>query len=195
MKKLLIVICVLTIGVTVIAFAASTSAGKFTITDEFVKYIESATNPYDFGVRKDGKFYPYSTHYGRRIGYRQPVLNKKFYTQGWSKQDAEKQLRLDLDKTLQQLRTFMSEKYSNNPFDGLKKESQEILLDFAYSEGIENIKPEFFTTVINQDWDKLINTCMYVRIPDGWPDDIKNRAFANRWIYSTKPLIKLPDTK
>ncbi len=187
MKKIFILTAIAGTIVLSSCAAAPPSADKFTISNEFVDYIKSATNPNDFGMRGDGRFYPYSLSIGRRIGYRQPVLDKKYYSQGWSKEEAEKQLRKDLTKTLKELRKYMAKKYPAAPFDTLTRKSQEILLDYAYSQGVKNLKPIFYETVINQDWGKLFNTFMYIRwMEKGWPDTIKNKAFADRWLDPEK---------
>ncbi len=187
MKKMFILIAIAGTIVLSSCAAAHRLPNKSIITDEFVEYIKSATNPYDFGLRNDGRFYPYSLSIGRRIGYRQPVLDEKYYSQGWPKEEAEKQLRKDLEKTLTELRQYMAEKYPAHPFDSLTRKSQEILLDYSYSQGVKNLEPAFYETVINQDWDKLFNTFMYIRwVEKGWPDTIKNKAFADRWLNPEK---------
>ena len=165
----------------------------FEITDEFVQYIKKATNPYEFGLRADGKFYPYSTRYGRRIGYRQIVADKKMYREGWSRDAAEARLRKDLQTVLKQLIEYVDRRYPETPFNRLSFQSRHILLDFAYSEGVERISPEFYQTVIAQDWDRLIRTHLYIRMTDGWPDQIQNKAFADQWIYSANPLVKFSE--
>ena len=167
--------------------AATVIAEPFAITDEFVAYLKSAANPHEFGLRNDGRFYPYSTPYGRRIGYRQSVTDKAWFAQGWPKADADRRLRADLEKTLAELRKQPS-------FDGLSCESQEILLEFAYTEGVTNLKPEFVTAVSTRDWRKLIDEKLYIRMTDGWPDSMANVAFAKRWIYSNK-LVTITTAK
>jgi len=171
---------------------APSFSGEFKITGEFVQYIKKATNPHEFGLRADGKFYPYSTRYGRRIGYRQAVTDKGMYQEGWSRTDAEARLREDLQKTLKQLKEYVDQHYPETPYDSLSFQSQHILLDFAYSQGVERVSSEFYQIVIVQDWNRLIRTHLYVRMTDGWPDQIQNKAFADRWIYSTTPLVKFP---
>src|SRR4051812_27107864 len=46
------------------ALAISTprcSAESFSITDDYFAYLKQTTNPHDFGLKPDERFYPYST--------------------------------------------------------------------------------------------------------------------------------------
>ena len=72
--------------------------------DGFVDYIKAAANPDNHGLRADGRFYPYSSPQGRRIGYRQPIADKKLYREGWSAADAERALREQLQAVAAELR-------------------------------------------------------------------------------------------
>jgi len=185
MKKILLATAIIGILIFTSFATIPSAANKFTLTDKFVEYIKTTTNPYEFGLREDVRFYPYSTPNGRKIGYRQAVTDKKYYSQGWPKEDAQTQLRKDLENTLRELRKYLAKEYPAHHFDSLTRKSQEILLDYAYSEGVKNLKPQFYKTVIKQNWDKLFNTFMYVRWKEkGWPDTIANKAFADRWLYA-----------
>ena len=62
------------------------------VSDDFVKYLQRAANPHDFGLRSDDRFYPYSTPQGRRIAWRQPVWDKALFARGCTPQEAEQQL-------------------------------------------------------------------------------------------------------
>jgi hypothetical protein len=183
MKKSIFVILIFNLILFCSCASNQPSKNKFVVTDEFVDYIKSRTNPYEWGLHDDGRFYPYSPPGGRMIGYRQVVTDEKYYSQGWPKEEAEKQLRKDLEKNVEQLRSHLNKKYPKHPFDTLSNKSQQILLDFAHSEGVENLEAEFFQTVIDQDWQKFYDSDMYLRWKEkSWPDIIVNRAFANRWI-------------
>lgn len=184
MKNLFLVILIIPFILCCSCASNQPDTGKrFTVTDEFVDYIKSRTNPYEWGLRDDGRFYPYSLPGGRRIGYRQSITEERLYSQGWPREDAEKQLRKDLQKNIDQLRLHLRREYPCHSFDTLSNKSQQILLDFTHSEGVENLKPEFYQTVINQDWRKFYDLDMYLRWKEkGWPDVIVNRAFADRWM-------------
>lgn len=111
------------------------------ITDDFVSYIQTSRNNSDFGLR-DGKFYPYSTVRGWRIGYRQTVADKKWFRAGWPQAEAEKALRAELDATLAAARAWAL-KNKVEPFDQWSQASREIFLDLAHTEGLlEEADPE-----------------------------------------------------
>jgi hypothetical protein len=63
------------------------------LNDELVAYIQRAANGDNFGLRADGRFYPYSTPQGRRIGWRQPVWDKALFATGCTRAEAEQRLR------------------------------------------------------------------------------------------------------
>lgn len=165
------------------AFVATAwAANDFAITDDFVAYLKTTTNPHEFGL-KDGRFYPYSTPHGRRIGYAFPVEDKALYRQGSAKVDAEKQLRAHAEAALTELKAYLAAHYPEHPFTSLSRKSQEILLDYACSEGAANLQPEFYAIVIVEDWPTLFDSFLYIRwVEKGWPDTAKNKAFADRWL-------------
>jgi hypothetical protein len=173
--------CLFLAGWAVIATGFSAEA--FTITDDFFAYMKETTNPHEFGMKPDGRFYPYSTPRGRRIGYAQSVTDKGLYRRGCSKTEAEAQLRAGVEKALAELTRHMAEAYPARPFNSLNRKSQEILLDYAFSEGAKNISPALYETVMSGDWPRLFDSFMYIRwVEKGWPDTTKNKAFADRWL-------------
>jgi len=166
---------------------ATASAGfasdPFAITDDFVAYLKQETNPHDFGLRPDGRFYPYSTPRGRRIGYYFTVWDKALYAQGCTKQEAEDRLRGQAQEALASLIRYIAKTYPDHPFATLSPKSQQMLADYALSEGPENISPAFYDAVIRQDWDRLFDTFIYLRwVEKGWPDNPRNKAFIDRWM-------------
>jgi len=176
-------ITVITMLVFVICTTIIHAQNKFTITDAYLEYIKTTVNPYEWGLRDNGRFYPYSRPSGRMIGYGQQVFDKKYYSQGMSKEEAGSNLRNGLEKALTDLRRHLLTHYPEHPFNQLTSKSQEILLDHAYSTGPKNLSSEFYSSVIKQDWDKLFNEFLYIRwIEKGWPKNIANKAFANRWL-------------
>ena len=172
-----------------VANCARAAEPIFTVTDEFVQYIESATNPESFGLGKDGRFRPYSTPVGRCIGYRQAVWDESLYAQGCAKADAVKRLREDLQRTLEQVKSFMATNTPPRAFGSLSPESQEILVDFASSEGVSALKPELVATVADRDWQRLLDGMLYVRKFGSSLDNIRNRAFAQRWIETGRLAV------
>ncbi len=176
-----------------IALLAATCAGAepFAITDEFVAYIQQGANPLAFGLAKDGRFYPYSTAQGRRIAWRQAVSDKTWFASGLAKADAEKLLRADLDRALVAARALTAQQKPAKNFDALPRAAQELLVDFVHTEGATNVPPAFTAAVLAGDWQNLIRRQLYVRWQGPSPDNFRNKAFADRWIYSEK-LAPLP---
>lgn len=161
-------------------FFAIHSNHPYEIQAEFIEYIKSATNPEHFGLRDDGRFYPYSPPGGRRIAYRQMIPDKALYLQGWSPEEAEAQLRRELEATVAALRPVILQK-ARRSFDGLPADSQEILLDFAYSEGVARLSDRLIAAAISLDWETLLDPSVYSRNEADWPDSSRNRAFYTRW--------------
>jgi hypothetical protein len=156
------------------------SVTPYQIKDSFIAYIKSATNPDLVGLRTDGRFYPYSPPGGRRIAYRQAVPDKSLYLQGWSPEEAEAQLRRDLEATVVKLRPVVQQK-TGQSFDGLAADSQEILLDFGYSEGVDRLSNQLIRAAVAQDWASLLNPAVYSRNEADWPDIYRNKAYWLRW--------------
>lgn len=160
-------------------FAAET----FSLTDDVIAHLKQATNPQEFGLKAEGRFYPYSSPRGRRIGYDRPVTDKGLYRRGCTMAEAETQLRADAEKALGQLMQCMAKAYPTRSFNKLSRKSREMLLDFAFSESAANIPPSFYETVMSEDWKKLFDSFTYIRwVEKGWPDTTKNKAFAARWL-------------
>lgn len=148
--------------------------------DGLVAYIKAAANPDNHGLRADGRFYPYSSPQGRRIGYRQPIADKKLYGEGWSAADAERALREQLQAVAAEWRVRLRGEL-NQDFDGLPRASREILLDFGLTEGVAGLQPQFVAAVVRLDWKQILDPDFYVRYEADWPDSIRNKAFYERW--------------
>lgn len=154
--------------------------GSVPLTDDFVDYLKAAANPDKHGSRADGRFYPYSTPQGRRIGYRQPIADKKLYREGGSAAEAERALRKQLQAVAAELRVRLRGEL-NQDFDGLPRASREILLDFGLTEGVARLKPEFVAAVVRLDWKQILSPDFYARFEADWPDSLRNKAFYERW--------------
>lgn len=146
--------------------------------EEFVEYIKKAANPDSYGLR-DGKFYPYSTPQGRRIGYRQPVWSKTLFATGCTPQEAEQHLRDDLARTQAKLTEQLAARQPKVDFAALEKRQRETLLDLAYTEG--TLQPDLLEAIVAGNWDKMIKDHLYVRYGGHAPDHVRNKAFAKRW--------------
>lgn len=181
MKNLLLIIY------AVVLIHSMSYAGEFKLDKEFVEYIKKASNPSGLGMRGDGRYYPYSTPLGRRIGFRQKITDKQIYLKGISKAAAQVNLEKSIAETLRLLKEYVDREYPKTPYDTLSRKSQFILLDFAVYYTPLHISDDIYSTVIAENYDKLIDSFMYIRfIEGGWPDNDWNRAFANKWIYKTE---------
>ena len=181
MKSLIQCLCLVFAGCAL--HAQGVAAEPVTITADFIAYLKQTTNPHQFGTRADGRWYPYSSPRGRRIGYDGPVDDKALYHEGLTQAEAENQLRARAEQTLRDLRGYLSSAYPKRPFNSLSRQSREILLDYAFSEGARNLPAAFYEVVMNEKWDQLFGSFMYIRwVEKGWPDTMKNKPFADRWL-------------
>jgi hypothetical protein len=170
--------------------ATGRAAESFELTEDFVGYMKSVLNPFEFGLRQDGRFYPYSTRDGRRVGYGLPVLDKALFAEGQTKAEAEAALRAALLATVPRLVAELVKRHPEQPFGTLPRGTQEVLLDQAFTEGVERLPAQLVAAALRGDWRTVIERHLYVRGRDGWPDYVKNAAFGRRWIYSVTPLVR-----
>lgn len=171
--------------------AAARAAEPATVTDDFVAYMKSVLNPFDFGLRDDGRFYPYSTRYGRRIGYGRMVEDRGLFARGETKAEAEAKLRAGLQALEPALAAHVAQRHPGVTWAALPAPAREILLDHAYTEGVARLPDELVTAVVRGNWRMMIERHLYVRAPDGWPDYVKNAAFGRRSIYGEAALVPL----
>lgn len=183
--------CLLLFGL-IFAFALPVRAAEpAPVGDDFVAYMKQVLNPSNLGMRQ-ARFYPYLRPEGRRIGYGHPVIDKTLYEKGWSQEEADQHLRDDIAAAARDLGAFLAAHEPDHPYGKLDPTARDILLDFAVTEGAKNIRPEVYRAVLAHDWAKFISGYLYVRGATGWPDILKNHAFAQRWIYGPNPLVPLP---
>lgn len=140
-----------------------------------------AANGKEFGLRADGRFYPYSTPQGRRSGARQEVWKKGLFQSGCTREEAERHFRSDLGKTFAAITAELAARQPAVDFAQLDGRQQETLLDLALTEGVPGRRPEFIATVLAGDWDRMIREQLYVRYADHAPGHARNKAFAQRW--------------
>ncbi len=148
---------------------------------DFVKYIQQAANGHQFGLRTDGRFYPYSTPLGRRIGARQLVWDPALFGGGCTGEDAEQHLRADLSHTRIALIATLATRQPSVEYSRLDPRQQETLLDFAHSEGVAGLRADVVAAVLASDWKRLSGEHLYVRYDGHAPDHARNKAFAQRW--------------
>jgi hypothetical protein len=149
--------------------------------DDFIAYLQRAANGDNFGLRGDGRFYPYSTPQGRRIAWRQIIWDNALFAVGCTHEEAEQHLRSDLAHTLIALKKMLAARTPAMDFDQLNQRQQETLLDFAFTESIEALRPEFLTAVLARDWPRVAQDHLYIRYAGHAPDHLRNKAFAQRW--------------
>jgi len=149
-------------------------------TDEFLTHLERAANGNEFGLRNDGRFYPYSTPQGRRIGWRQPVWDKALFAAGCSRHEVEEHFRMELARALAELTAALAGRPAPVSFASLDRRQKEALLDFADTDGIVGMRPEFVAAVLANDWDRVVGEHLYVRYAGQAPDHPRNKAFAQR---------------
>ena len=149
--------------------------------DDFVSYLQHAANGSDFGLRSDGRFYPYSTPQGRRIAARQPVWDDTLFAKGCTREEAGQHLRSDLGHTLIALKKMLASRTPTVDFDKLEQRQQETLLDLAHTETVAALRPEFIASVLARAWTRMVHDHLYIRYAAHAPDHPRNKAFARRW--------------
>ena len=162
---------------TVLAFSQGTN--ELPVSAEFIEYIKAAANPAKHGQGKDGRFYPYSTPQGYRIGYRQAVPDKALHMRGWSAEEADAALIQQLKSVESELRQQLQREGKN--LDQMQPACREILLDYGFTEGASKLKPEWIQAVTQLDWGRILNPDFYARYESDWPDSVRNKAFFERW--------------
>jgi hypothetical protein len=168
-----------------IGFASPTSlcfsqgTTELTISAGYIAYIKAAANSGKHGQGKDGRFYPYLTPQGYRIGYRQTLSDKALHARGWSVEEADTALLLQLKSIESELRQQLQQEGKN--FDEMPLASREILLDYGFTEGVAKLKPEWIQAVTQLEWERILNPDFYVRYDLDWPDTARNKAFFERW--------------
>jgi len=168
------------------------SSGKevSVINESFITYMKAVMNPYQYGL-KDEKFYPYSTRYGKRIGWGLEVKEKSQHKNGIPAAQADADLKAGLEAMVAPLSLFLKKNYEGAEFSRLGVEAKQILLDRAFTEGIENLPDDFCKAVLSANWGSLIKDYLYIRKQEGWPDITRNHAFAQRWIFGkTGPALQ-----
>jgi hypothetical protein len=159
----------------------STDRSDSSISDEFIGYLQQAANADYFGLRDDGRYYPYSTPEGRRIGWRQRVWDKSLFSDGCTPEEAEQRLRASVAHARIELIKSLARRMPTVDFQQLDVRQKETLLDFVFTEGVDGLRDEFVAAVVAGDWKRVVDECMYVRYAGHAPDHPRNRAFAARW--------------
>ena len=173
----------------VIATAATPrEAPVIGLSDDFIAYLQRAANGRNFGLRSDGRFYPYSTPQGRRIASRQRVWDKALFATGCTPEEAERHLRADLHRAHAELLRALAARQPAVDLARLDLRQQETLLDFALSEGVAGLPEALVAAVLALDWERLVNQLWYVRYAGHAPDHPRNLEFFARCLSAAKPL-------
>ncbi len=174
--------------------AATGRAAEFTLTEDFVRHLIEGRNAdvevtarkvsvMNLGLRADGKFYPYSTPVGRRIGYELPLESVYDYTRGITRAEADARLRAAVLAVAAQLSASISQAYPGRTFEQLDATGQEMLVDYALSEGVARLPPAFVDAVYQPDRiARLGADGLHLRWWGGMMQILKNRAFGYRWL-------------
>ena len=64
--------------------------------------------------------------------------------------------------------------------ESLTGQQREVLLDFAHSEGVANLRADFLAAVLADDWPRILREHSYVRYCGAAPDHARNKAFAQK---------------
>jgi hypothetical protein len=148
--------------------------------------LKTAANDHSFGLRADGRFYPYSTPQGRRIAWRQAVWSKHLYSEGYSKEDAEVHLRESLAIARAFVTAMLASRQPSIDFDKLDVRQEEALLDLAHTQGVKVMPGAFVEAVLASDWERISREHLYVRYAGHAPDHPRNKAFAQRFLVRQK---------
>jgi len=174
--------------------ASAVLAAEFTLTDDFVRHLIEGRNAYtevaarkvtvmNLGLRADGRFYPYSTPAGRRIGYELPLESVYDHTRGITRAEADARLRAAALGVATQLSTWIPQHFSGRTFAQLDAAGQEMLVDYALSESVENLPPGFVEVIYQPDRiARLGADGLHLRWWGGMMQILKNRAFGYRWL-------------
>jgi len=150
--------------------------------------------PYNFGM-VDGKYYPYSTPVGRRIGFCLPVptaTEAADYANGITTTEADQRLTAAVNGAAAALNTYLGQ----SVWEGLDINCQEMLVDFAISQGLSadgsfdlsKIPTAFLNTVLSNPTLTAVRAplaatvCYERRFDGGLLNILKNRQFAYRFM-------------
>lgn len=166
---------------------ASASNNRWKSTQRFISYMKEVTNSSktsDFGKSATNeRYYPYTTPYGRLIGYGSPAQNNADYTDGITESEATARLVKRLDAVATALSADIPQRYPGKRFEQLSTDLQEVLVDHGYTEGVENIPATLIDVVFGPDpWERMANDMVYVRVYKGLIQFPKNKAFFTRWL-------------
>lgn len=174
--------------------APRAQAAPYELTESFVLFLIEGRNAHtavaarkvsvmNLGMRADGRFYPYSTPQGRRIGYELPLESVFDHTRGITRAEADARLRAAVLATAAELATRLPQLFPGRTFEQLDLAGQEMLVDHALSEGVDHLPAAFVEAVYAPDRvARLGADGLHLRWWGGMMQILKNRAFGYRWL-------------
>ena len=157
------------------------------LTPEFLDYLQRAANPQKLGLGPDGRFRPYSTPLGRRIGWRLPVWDPELYERGCTPEEAARRLHAAAAGAAAAIRARLAAGSPATDFDALDRDQREMLVDFALTESAQGIGAGLLGAILRHDRAALASGMLYVRWTGASPDAARNKAFADRWLQVDAP--------
>lgn len=157
------------------------------LTPEFLDYLQRAANPKKLGLGPDGRFRPYSTPLGRRIGARLPVWDPALYERGCTPEEAARRLRETAADAAAAIRARLAADSPATDLDTLDRDQREMLVDFALTETAQGIGAGLLDAILRRDRAALASGMLYVRWNGASPDAARNKAFADRWLQADAP--------
>jgi hypothetical protein len=152
---------------------------EYKIDAGFIKYLRQSANPTSLGFR-DGRYYPYSSPKGRRIGPDLVVWNKAHFAIGCTDGDIERQLVAKVYHADRTLRSLIAERTPDLSVEHLTTQQWEMLLDFAVSQWPDPINDDLLNAVLAGDWTAVFRNHLYIRYNGPAPDHARNLAFVKR---------------
>jgi hypothetical protein len=158
---------------------------EFVLDADFFDYLKQASNPKRLGFQ-DGRFFPYSTPHGRRIGFGLVVWDKRLFAEGCTEAEANAQLRAELFHAHSELQAMLAKRVPVLTIESLTGQQREVLLDFALSEGVANLRADFLAAVLADDWLRILREHSYIRYCGAAPDHARNKALSQRLLKQKK---------
>jgi hypothetical protein len=175
-----------------VSFYGGAHAAPWSRTTAFTTHMMQTTNPAfnpasagtpyaDYG-KVGSTYFPYATPYGLRIGYGLVPTNTEL-TAGLSVSAAGVRLEDALDAVASALSVYIPANYGGLLFEDLDAELQEVLVDYGFTEGIENIPAALIEATFSADpWKRIGRDMLYVRVKDGLLQPRKNKTFYERFL-------------
>jgi hypothetical protein len=114
------------------------------------------------------------------------VWDKRLFADGCTEAVADAQLRAELFHAHSELRALLAKRSPVIAIGSLTGQQREVLLDFARSEGVANLRADFLDAVLANDWPRILREHAYVRYCGPAPDHARNKAFAQKLLQEKR---------